>query len=118
MTSNPFEEINSQLSRLEMQYNRIESLLLDKNGKNQQPLPATSDNPMTIKQAAEFLQMTVGSLYGKVHKRTVPFSKRGKTLYFSRAELLNWLNDGRHQTIDQIENDARHGRSSPKSTKV
>ena len=50
---------------------------------------------LTIQQAAEFLSLTVPTLYSKTSKGELPFMKRGKRLYFSRTELLEYIKEGR-----------------------
>ncbi len=61
---------------------------------------------LTIQEAAEFLNLTVPTMYSKVSKREIPCMKRSKRLYFSRTELLNYLKDGRKKSIAEIEQEA------------
>jgi len=42
------------------------------------------------------------TIYGLVSERKIPHSKRGKKLYFSRRELLEWLANGKRKTQDEI----------------
>jgi len=58
----------------------------------------TTDQPeqlLTIQEAAEFLRLTVPTMYSKVSKGELPVMKRGKRLYFSRTELLEYVKAGR-----------------------
>lgn len=57
---------------------------------------------MTIQQASEFLFLTVPTIYNKVHRNELPYMKRGKRLYFSRAELHEYLKAGKNQTNDEL----------------
>ena len=52
-----------------------------------------SDNDlMSYLQAAEFLGMPIGSLYGLVSKRQIPHMRINKRIIrFSKAELLKFL---------------------------
>ncbi len=90
---NPFTDITQRLTR-------IEYLL---NGFNSQKAPVfdPGSDILNITEAATLLNLTVPSVYGLVHKRVIPFSKRGKRLYFSKSELLDWIKQGRRKTIDE-----------------
>ncbi len=63
---------------------------------------AISDKPMSITEAAKFVNLTVPTLYGFVSKRTIPFSKIGKRLYFTETELAAWIQSGRKKTCTEI----------------
>lgn len=63
---------------------------------------AEPDAILTIEQAAEFLNLSKTTLYGYVHNSTIPVSKRGKRLYFSKQELLDWIKEGRRKTMSEI----------------
>lgn len=62
---------------------------------------------LTIQEAAEFLRLTVPTMYSKVSKGELPVMKRGKRLYFSRTELLDYLKAGRKKTNTEIEKEAK-----------
>ena len=69
-----------------------------------------TDHPeqlLTIQQAAEFLSLSVPTLYTKVSKGELPVMKQGKRLYFSRTELLDYLKDGRKKSNAEIEAEAK-----------
>ena len=69
----------------------------------------TTDQPeqlLTIQEAAEFLSLTVPTMYSKVSKGELPVMKRSKRLYFSRTELLEYLKDGRKKSNAEIEQEA------------
>ena len=70
--------------------------------KSQQNICAPSDRPMSISEAAKFINLSVPTLYGLVSKRTIPFSKVGKRLYFSEADLTSWIKTGRKQTCNEM----------------
>lgn len=61
---------------------------------------------LTIQEAAEFLSLTVPTMYSKVSKGELPVMKRSKRLYFSRTELLEYLKDGRKKSNAEIEAEA------------
>jgi excisionase family DNA binding protein len=61
---------------------------------------------LTIQEAAEFLSLTVPTMYSKVSKGELPSCKRGKRLYFSKTDLVNWVKSGRQKTNAEIESEA------------
>jgi len=65
-----------------------------------------SEQFLTIQEAAEFMNLSVPTMYSKVSKGELPVSKRGKRLYFSRTELLDYIKQGRRLTNDEIEAEA------------
>lgn len=69
-----------------------------------QPLNASKDEDqlMTIKQAGEFLNLSVPTIYSYVQKSKIPVSKGSKRLYFSKSELLEWIKQGRRKTQAEI----------------
>ena len=97
MTNVSFENLPQAVSLLLEKVETLEQLL-----KSQQNPALPSDKPLTISQAAEFVNLTVPTLYGFVSKRTIPFSKVGKRLYFSENELTSWIQNGRQQTRDEL----------------
>ena len=68
---------------------------------------------MTIKQAGEFLHLTVQTLYNKVSKNEIPFMKRGKRLYFSK-EQLDYLGQGSNEMQSDIDREVNEFLSNKK----
>lgn len=64
------------------------------------------DQILTVSGAAEFLDLSIPTIYGYVQRRDIPFSKRSKRLYFSKQELTAWVKVGRKKTVTEIEADA------------
>ena len=91
-----FEQLPEAIAGLQVQLNRIEQLLTERSTVSKEP------EILTIKQAAEFLDLAVQTVYQRVSSRTIPFSKRGKRLYFQRHELEQWISEGRKQTRKEI----------------
>ncbi|MCO6495471.1 MAG: helix-turn-helix domain-containing protein [Bacteroidetes bacterium] len=75
--------------------------------RNEQPTTDQPEQLLTIQEAAEFLSLTVPTMYSKVSKREIPCMKRSKRLYFSRTELLEYLKDGRKKSNVEIEQEAK-----------
>jgi excisionase family DNA binding protein len=65
-----------------------------------------SEQLFTIQQAAEFLNLTVPTLYSKSSKCELPVMKRGNRLYFSKQELTKYLQAGRKQTFADVKAEA------------
>lgn len=61
---------------------------------------------LNIQEAAEFLSLTVPTMYSKVSKGELPVMKRSKRLYFSSIELLKYIKDGRKKSNVEIEAEA------------
>jgi len=100
--NNPFETIDARLSN-------IENLLLDlKLSPKELNHQSNADKLLTIKEAGEFLHLSVATLYGYVSRNDIPFSKRpnSKRLWFSKQELVEWLKTGRKKTISEINAEA------------
>lgn len=69
-------------------------------------IPTENSEPeqlLTVQQAADFLNLTVPTIYSKVSKGELPVMKRSKRLYFSRTELMDYLKLGRKKTQTEIE---------------
>jgi excisionase family DNA binding protein len=77
--------------------NEVIRLLNEKQEPPEQP-----EKLLTIKGAAEFLSLSVPTLYSKTAKGIIPFMKKGKRLYFSKAELLDFIKTGRKKTNSEI----------------
>ena len=57
---------------------------------------------MDVNQASEFLGIAKATLYGKCCNLLIPHFKKGKKLYFEKAELLDWLKSGKRKTVNDI----------------
>jgi excisionase family DNA binding protein len=80
---------------------------------NAQP-QETTDQFLTVEQAADFLTLSVPTIYSKVSRRELPYMKRGKRLYFARKDLEAYLQGGRVKTVKEIEAEADQFLSSKK----
>lgn len=78
----------------------VNSCLLN-NKQTQTP----TDHPeqlFTIQKASEFLSLSVPTIYGKVSRKEIPFMKKGKRLYFSPTELMDYLKGDRKKSQEEI----------------
>lgn len=96
------ENLPKAVSQLFNKVANIERLLSKNNSA-----PPPPDRPLTITECAEFLSLTVPTIYSKISRREIPFIKQGKRVYFSRDILTKWLMDGCKKTNKEISNEAQ-----------
>jgi excisionase family DNA binding protein len=94
-----FETLPKAVSQIWDKLDNIERLLTEKDSSKS---INESENLLTVQEAANFLNLAKPTIYSKVHKRELPFMKRGKRLYFSQSELLEYIKEGRRQTATEI----------------
>ena len=70
--------------------------------ENQNLVDDQNSSFMDVNQTAEFLGIAKATLYGKCCNLLIPHFKKGKKLYFDKAELLNWLKSGKRKTVNDI----------------
>lgn len=108
-----FENLPQAVKEMNQKLDKIERILIQ---KENQVEASRTDQLLTISQAAEFLKLSVPTIYGKVSKNTIPFMKRGKRLYFTQQELLAYIKEGSSKSDQDIQNEAEQFLSS-KSTR-
>jgi excisionase family DNA binding protein len=106
-----FEQLPLAISELTQKVNNIERLLL-----NGPAGPTETDQLLTIEQTAEFLNLSVPTIYRKVSQLELPSCKKGKRLYFSKSDLINWVKSGRKDTLAEIQA-TNQNNLKPKKTK-
>jgi excisionase family DNA binding protein len=97
-----FEKLPQAVTQLIDKLENIERLLLSQNNTT----PQEEDKLLTIREAAEILHLSVPTVYGLVQRSEVPVCKRGKRLYFSKQELIEWIMSGRKKTNSEINAEA------------
>lgn len=61
------------------------------------------ERPLTAAEAASFLNISRSTLYKWTHRRQIPHSKpSGKLLYFTLADLQNYIASHKVQTSAEI----------------
>lgn len=98
-----FEQLPEAISILHEKVDSIKDLLIE----NQQGQHSHYSDLMTIGQAAEFINLSVPTLYTKVSRRQIPVNKRGKRLYFSKDELSAWIKSGRKGILEETQRDIK-----------
>jgi len=92
-----FNQLPEAVTRLLEKIDHIETLLTE-HGTQQ----AGPDQPINIKEAADFLDLAVPTVYSKVSRKEIPVNKKGKRLYFYKSELEEWIRQGRKQTFSEL----------------
>lgn len=83
---NPFEQLDAKL----------DTILNELRHQNH----VSSDELLTIEAAAKLLDLSKATLYGYTHRGTIPFKRRNRKLYFSKTDLIDWIN--REKRFDAI----------------
>lgn len=104
MDSITFEQLPTAVSQLNQKLENIERLLLSQSNKDNPK--ETEEKLLTVQAAASFLSLSVPTIYSKVSRNELPFMKRGKRLYFSQNELLEYLKRGRVKSNDELQAEA------------
>jgi hypothetical protein len=111
--SNPFELLDERLKTIEL-------LLLElRNQPNTVVLD--SDQWFDLIQLQNYLpdKPAKPTVYEWVGKRLIPYHRRGKKLYFLKAEIDSWLKDGRRKTAKELSEEAnevmKHGKPRRRS---
>ncbi len=97
-----FETLPAAVTQLWQKLNDIEQLLLNVNAHT----PTETDQLLTIDEAAQLIKLTKPTIYGLVSKSEIPVNKKGKRLYFSKQELIEWVMSGRKKTHSEMAADA------------
>ena len=96
-TDNPFDHLNHRLDQI---YNKLDELQKNRQKKEDDHDPHVILN---VKQAAELLNLSIYSIYAKTSRKEIPFSKRGRHLYFFKTDLKKRMKKGKYKTNDEIE---------------
>lgn len=74
--------------------------------KQIQPTPQIPEKDIfNISEAAEYLGLAKQTLYGYTSTNKIPFKKVNKKLFFQKKELVKWLDSGKVQSQDEVEDD-------------
>ena len=90
-----------------MENNPTTKNMFDKLTSIESLLVATQPKPLTLKEAAEFLDFSRSYLYRLTSQGRIPcYKPEGKRVYFDRAELVNWLKRNRIRPQEETEETA------------
>ena len=100
-----FEQMPGVIAQISSKLETIESLLQ----KQSSPFePKEEDQLLGVEETANFLGLSIQTIYGKVSKGELPVMKRSKKLYFSKFELMDYLKRGRRKTNLEIQEEANN----------
>lgn len=94
-----FEQLPEAIGRLFGRIDELEALI------KQQATPIP-EQFLDVQEAGELLRLSVQTIYGLVHTRQIPHSKKGNRLYFKKSELQQWMQEGRRKTLSEIKEQA------------
>ena len=96
--------IESRLSNIEMLLLNLQNFLasLATNGSETSRL-------LNLNEACKYLGMPKSTLYGKVQRGEIAYSKPGKHLYFAVDDLIEYQKKNRRKTVAEIQAEARKG---------
>ena len=92
-----FEDLPGSIQIIDHRLERIEELL--RNQSSQEP----DERMFTVPEVAEYLHLSVPSIYRLTSQRGIPHTRKGKKLYFLKSEINVWLSQGRRKTIDELQ---------------
>jgi excisionase family DNA binding protein len=110
--SNKFYNINHTVF-ISLPIEDLQTLIIDcvnsclkNNTQESKPTTEQPEQLLIVQEAAQFLNLTVPTIYSKVSKGELPVMKRSKRLYFSKLELMEYLKEGRKKSNTKIEQKA------------
>ncbi|OJW74283.1 helix-turn-helix domain-containing protein [Spirosoma sp. 48-14] len=88
---------------------RLAQAILNRLDQLTQPSTPTEERPVSVKEAAAFLNKKEATVYGLVYEKKIPHHKPDGTgnLYFFISELTEWVKNGRKATNEELEEQAR-----------
>lgn len=109
-----FDQLPKAVTMLTKEVSELKRLLIEKQEQTPTEQP---EQLLTVQEAAQFLNLTVPTMYSKVSKGELPVMKRSKRLYFSSTELMEYLKEGRKKSNAEIEAEAEAYLSNKKGLK-
>jgi len=94
-----FEKLPQAVAHLIRKVENLEFLLKQK----VQPSNQLDNQLLNIQQVSELIHLQVPTIYSYVQKREIPFSKKGKRLYFSKDEIIDWVKKGKQKTASETQ---------------
>ena len=93
-----FDQLPGAVSLLHSRMDSIEAILENLSGFK----PPEPDELLTVEQCAEFLSISVQTVYGLIAKNELPVMKRSKRCYFLKSELISYLQAGKKRSPAEI----------------
>lgn len=97
-----FDRLPEAVHQLQSKLDNIERLLEERSSNSK----ADKDRLLSVEEAAQFLQLSVSTIYQKTSKGELPYMKRSKRLYFSKSDLIAYLKEGKQATEKELREEA------------
>ncbi|MGV8139482.1 MAG: helix-turn-helix domain-containing protein [Mangrovibacterium sp.] len=97
-----FDSLPLMVVQLAEKLEKIEGMLATINSQPKEQ----EDELLNVHQAAALLGLTVPTIYSKVSRHELPVMKGDKKLYFSKADLMSFIKQGRRLTNYEIDRKA------------
>ena len=97
---------NDKIYLLSSEGIKVLAELITKNIKNELQLTSNAtkeDEFLNINALSQLIGLTKATIYGHVHRKTIPYIKKGRMLKFSKLDILNWLQDGKSQSKSDLD---------------
>jgi len=91
---NTFEQLPTMVFHLSQKVDELSEAIILLTQKSSDPQHLAPDELLTVQQAAQFLSLSVPTIYGLIHRKAIPCMKRSKRVYFSKDELIKYLKEG------------------------
>jgi excisionase family DNA binding protein len=114
MSSITFEQMPTAVAELLAEVRSLKAMLGAKGTETRANEP---ERLMTIAEAAEFLNLTVNTIYGLNSRNEIPSMKKGKRVYFLKSELTLWIKSGRNLTVAEAKEAATNYDKKNKAVK-
>lgn len=98
-----FDNLPEAIVLLTNEVSELKTLLLE---KKENPCSEDKEQILNAKEAAKFLDLSLATIYSKVSRKEIPFSKRNGRLYFSSTELRDYIKGGKESTYEEIDQQA------------
>ena len=95
-----FNDLPSAMVEIMARLDRIEA------GQQVTQVTQSQDEFLTVQETAEYMHVSIPTVYAKAEHGEWPHLKRGKRLYFLKEDLIKFLKDGRRKTRYEIQAEA------------
>jgi excisionase family DNA binding protein len=66
----------------------------------------SNEEILSLKEAAEFLKLSVSCMYKKTSSKQIPhYVPGGKRVYFKKSDLENWILSHKVDSINEVDSD-------------
>jgi excisionase family DNA binding protein len=97
-----FESLPKAVSSLFDKLSNIERLLQGNRPADQEG----EEKVLTVPQAADFLNLSVPTIYSLMSRGELPAMRKNGRCYFLKSELINYLKSGRRKTNAELQIEA------------